>query len=400
MLSRHGARFPTAKKSRAYAALVDKIHESVRAYRGSYAFLKDYEYSLGANDLTQFGENQMVDAGIKFYDQYRHLARDVVPFVRASGSERVIRSGELFNRGFHGAKSLDPHARKDQTAPVINLVIPEGAEWNNTLDAGSCPVFEDGPSGAAQTEFLRVFAPSIVEKLTTNLPGVSLTLTEAALFMDLCPFETVAETEEAVPSSLSPFCTLFSEVEWQAYDYYQSLGKYYGHGGGNPLGSTQGVGYVNELIARITRSPVTDHTSVNQTLDSTPSTFPLDAVLYADFTHDNSMTSIFDAFGLYNGTKALSTSQVQSAAGEDADGYSSSWTVPFAARAYFELQKCAAADGPEEEFVRVLVNDRVVPLHGCQVDGLGRCKKEEWIDGLEFARNGGHWGACHNPSSS
>ena len=60
---------------------------------------------------------------------------------------------------------------------------------------------------------------------------------------------------------------------------------------------------------------------------------------------DVDQNSIFDAFGLYNGTETLSTSQVQSAAGEDADGYSSSWTVPFAARAYFEVQKCAAADG-------------------------------------------------------
>ena len=50
---------------------------------------------------------------------------------------------------------------------------------------------------------------------------------------------------------------------------------------GDPLGPVQGVGYVNELLARLTGTPVADHTTHNATLP-----FPLDRALYADFTHE------------------------------------------------------------------------------------------------------------------
>jgi len=72
-------------------------------------------------------------------------------------------------------------------------------------------------------------------------------------------------------------------------------------------------------------------------------------------------------------------------------GYSSSWTVPFAARAYFEKMSCV---GVEEELVRVVVNDRVVPLESCGGDELGRCKLSRFVDSLSFAREGGDWGEC------
>jgi hypothetical protein len=41
-----------------------------------------------------------------------------------------------------------------------------------------------------------------------------------------------------------------------------------------PWGPSEGVGYVNELIARLTDSPVVDETSTNTTLDGNAETFP------------------------------------------------------------------------------------------------------------------------------
>ena len=68
---------------------------------------------------------------------------------------------------------------------------------------------------------------------------------------------------------------------------------------GNPLGRVQGVGYVNELLARLTQTPVRDHTQTNRTLDGAPATFPLNRTLYADFSHDNQMAAIYAALGLF-----------------------------------------------------------------------------------------------------
>lgn len=41
------------------------------------------------------------------------------------------------------------------------------------------------------------------------------------------------------------------------------------------IGRARGIGFVNELLARLTSSPVVDSTSTNQTIDSNPELFPL-----------------------------------------------------------------------------------------------------------------------------
>ncbi|KAK2761337.1 hypothetical protein FQN54_001859 [Arachnomyces sp. PD_36] len=389
LLSRHGARYPTEFKTEVYADLISEIQSNATTYHGGFTFLKDFEYSLGADDLTAFGETQMVDSGSTFYQRYKDLAQHTVPFIRASGSDRVIVSAEKFIEGFHTVKKEDPLSMKNDSVPVVGVVISEEPESNNTLNHGTCDEFDSDRylSNYAQELFLNVFAPPIQTRVNANLPGANVTLDSIPYLMDLCSFQTIADTSDA--SKLSPFCSLFTEPEWVEYDYYQSVGKYYGYGSGHPLGPTQGVGFVNELIARLTSSPIRGHASINRTLDEDSETFPLNASMYADFSHDNTMTSIYAALGLYNDTAPLSKTSLQTV--EETKGYSTSWTVPFAGRAYIEKMECS---GEDEELVRVLVNERVVPLHGCEVDELGRCKLDDFVDGLTFARNGGHWGKC------
>jgi hypothetical protein len=101
------------------------------------------------------------------------------------------------------------------------------------------------------------------------------------------------------------------------------------------------------------------------------------------------MTGIFSAIGLYNATSPLSNTSIETTA--QTAGYSASWTVPFAARAYFEKMTCS---GMEEELVRVIVNDRVIPLRNCDADKLGRCTLSHFVDSLTFAVNGGKWDQC------
>ncbi|KAL4867357.1 hypothetical protein BDV12DRAFT_186760 [Aspergillus spectabilis] len=386
VLSRHGARYPTESKSAKYAELISAIQKNVTSFSGKYVFLESYDYVLGADDLTTFGEDQMVDSGVKFYHRYKSLARKTTPFIRASGSDRVVASAEKFIDGFQKAKDKDHHSKGD--AAVVNVVIPETYGFNNTLDHSTCTSFEnDERADEIEANFTAIIMPPIRKRLESDLPGVELSDEEISYLMDMCPFDTMAHTPDG--SELSPFCALFTEKEWVQYDYMQSLSKYYGYGAGSLLGPAQGIGFTNELIARLTQSPVHDHTSTNRTLDSEPATFPLDTRLYADFSHDNNMISIFFAMGLYNDTEPLSQHSVESI--KDMDGYAASWAVPFGARAYFEMMQCKRQ---EEPLVRVLVNDRVVPLHGCAVDRLGRCTLDDWIRGLSFARKGGNWKSC------
>lgn len=391
MLSRHGARDPTASKTEAYAALVDKIQSDVKEFSGPYAFLEDYEYTLGADQLTTFGEQEMVNSGVQFYERYYNLARHVTPFVRSSGEDRVVESAMNWTQGFRAAKMVDRRANHGSAAyPGIDVVIPE-ADYgvNNTLNHALCTAFENGTysevADDAEHTWAEVFAQPIRAQLNNDLPGANLTTQETIYLMDLCPFNTVA----SATGKISDFCHLFAKEEWHQYNYYETLDKWYGYSHGNPFGPAQGIGFASELIARMTDKPVTDVASVNSTLDDDPGTFPFGRKLYADFSHDNDMTAIFAALGFYNGTTNFPNTTVVEAA--DANGYSAAWTVPFAARAYFEKMRCR---GHDEELVRVVMNDRVVPLEQCRGDELGRCALSAWIDSLGFARSGGNWNQC------
>jgi hypothetical protein len=391
VLSRHGARGPTAFRTTWYNKTIQQIQKNVKSFTGDYTFLQEYVYTLGADQLTTFGEQEMVNSGIKFYNRYECLTKQFSPFLRSSSQTRVVESAQNFSQGYHQALLADRNATAKDTYPYPITVIGEGNGSNNTLNHGLCTEFENGTDSHiaddAQAKWRAIFTPPITTRLNHNLRGANLSPAQTIYMMDLCPFNTVASETGAI----SPFCALFTVDEWHQFDYYQSLGKYYGFGNGNALGPTQGVGFANELIARLTNKPVVDHTSTNHTLDSSNSTFPIGPghVLFADFSHDNDLTTIFSALGLYNATAPLSNTSIETTA--QTAGYSASWTVPFAARAYFEKMTCR---GMKEELVRVIVNDRVIPLQTCGADQLGRCTLDKFVESLTFAMEGGKWDQC------
>jgi hypothetical protein len=385
-LSRHGARDPTSSKTLAYSALVASLKSKVETFTNKYAFLNDYEYTLGADQLSILGQQQMVNSGIKFYERYKELAQHTVPFIRTAGQERVVNSAYNWTQGYHQAIQDDKNPGKD-VFPLNIEVIPEGADYNNTLSIDNCNAFSSDPGDEAQYKWANIFLPPILARFKADLPEAELEDYDIIYLMDLCPFNTVASPT----GQISDFCTLFTDIEWKQYDYFQTLGKYYGYGAGNALGPTKGVGYVNELIARMTNSPVKDETTTNHTLDKDQKTFPIGKkyTLFADFSHDNDMINIFSAFGLYNTTERLSNSTFESP--EMTNGFSASWVVPFAARAYFEKLQC---EGQKEEMVRIIVNDRVMPLKSCGGNSQGLCKLSKFVESLSFARNGGLWDKC------
>jgi hypothetical protein len=276
VLSRHGARDPAAAKTVEYSRLISRIKSNVKNFTGDFAFIANYTYTLGADQLTLFGQQEMVASGVKFYQRYQDLTRNSTPFFRSSGEARVVKSAENFTQGFLQAKTADSSSTSKDAFPYPLLVISEASGINNTLSHSLCTAFETNPAittigkNATKT-FLSLFAPKITARLNTALPGANLSDPDTLNLMDLCPFNTVASPTV----TLSPFCALFTPAEWASYSYLQSLSKFYTFGPGNPLGPTQGVGFANELIARLTNSPVVDQTSTNATLDGNNATFPL-----------------------------------------------------------------------------------------------------------------------------
>jgi hypothetical protein len=152
---------------------------------------------------------------------------------------------------------------------------------------------------------------------------------------------------------------------------------------GQTLGRVQGVGYVNELLARLTGKPVRDHTQTNHTLDSSPTTFPLDRSIYIDFSHDNTMIAIYTALGLFQQPKHLDPGQP-----DPNRTWLVSKMVPFSGRMAVEKVQCRSGR-TTEDFVRILVNDAVQPLLEFCQGKHGLCELGDFVKSQGYARSDG-----------
>lgn len=65
------------------------------------------------------------------------------------------------------------------------------------------------------------------------------------------------------------------------------LSFWYDSAFGSPVGRIQGLGYIQELVSRLTHTPIEIYnSSTNSTLDGDETTFPLNDILYVDATHE------------------------------------------------------------------------------------------------------------------
>ncbi|KAH9833864.1 phytase [Rhodofomes roseus] len=388
IIQRHGARYPTSGAAARIQAALARLQTATILSDSSLAFVSNYTYTLGENSLVPLGAQESYDAGQEVYTRYPSLVdADRLPFVRASGSERVEQSATNWTAGFAAANS-------GVYVPVLSLVISE--EGNDTLDDASCPQHISSPLPDA---YIDIYAANLTAELNAGAPGANLSNADTHALVTLCMFESVARQER------SAWCDLFAGLDaWDGFEYWADLDKYYGTGYGNALGPVQGVGYVNELVARLTSTPVSDSTSTNRTLDASPATFPLNRTVYADFSHDNLMIPVFAAMGLFP-TDPLDPARANIGAGV----WNVSRMVPFAGRMVVERLACGEgyepADGSadaEGRYVRVLVNQAVQPLAFCGASADGVCGLGAFVDSQAFAKSGGNgtWDACFEAAAA
>ncbi|KAH7909639.1 histidine phosphatase superfamily [Hygrophoropsis aurantiaca] len=385
LLQRHGARYPTASTGEQLQKSVAKLQSADISSDPSLSFLTNFTYALGTDVLVPYGAAQSFDAGQAHFARYGSLINDaMLPFVRASSSERVVESALNWTAGnsgdVNGISSLSfAYASNQRYKPALSVILSESG--NDTLDNSMCP--NAGSSSNETTQWLSVFAPSIADRLNAAAPGANLTNSDILNIMSMCPYETVAN------EAPSPFCDLFSLEEFDSFGYYEDVKDYYGNGYGQQLGPVQGVGYVNELLARLTGQPVQDETQTNHTLDSSPATFPLNRTFYADFSHDNEMISIYSAIGLFLQPHALDPTQPDS---------ERTWIdykmVPFSGRMVTEKLECAGT--LTGDYVRILVSDVVQPLAFCGDTGDGLCALRSFVESQQYARldGEGDWELC------
>jgi hypothetical protein len=184
--------------------------KSVPSYNNpSLNFIKNYTYTLGTEALVPFGAWQSYDAGQSTFVRYNKLfSKKGIPFVRASGSERVIQSATNWTAGFS-------FASQHKYNPPLSVILSESA--NDTLNR-YCDAA--GDSDQQEADWQAVWAPPIVKRLSAAAPGANLTESDIFSLVSLCAFDTVAFARA------SPWCAVFTPAEIAGFEYFGDVSKY------------------------------------------------------------------------------------------------------------------------------------------------------------------------------
>jgi hypothetical protein len=190
----------------------------------------------------------------------------------------------------------------------------------------------------------------------------------------------------------SSFCDLFTYTEWQGFEYSIDLdfaGDDYFQ---SPTGRAVGIGYVEEVLARLTNHTITSATAQdNITLDNNTVTFPLNQSLYFDFTHDTNIAGVLTAFGLTQFAPTLPTSGPP-----PNQQLIVSHIQPFGGRLDIEIinapQPVAAnrtesgltayTSGPATSYIHFIINQRTLPL-GASFPSCGQ-RTDGWCELQKF----------------
>ena len=393
MLHRHGARYPTAGGPP--DVLRDFLAQNPNLrYTGPLAFLNTYKFSVGEELLTPVGRGQLYDSGVKAALLYGKLVADDYAetdahgtpktlFARAGSQQRIVDSGLAWLNGFFGANWTQTTSFEIQIEePGFNTTTaPEFAcrAWNKPGNA---------PGGKMADRWAATYLSDAVLRLRDHFGGATLNASLLFGMQQMCSYDTVA-------FGYSDFCSLFTKQEWLDYEYAWDVKFMNTNGATSPLGKAYGLGWVNELVSRLTRQPWdrATQTSENATLNSDATTFPLDRRFYVDFTHDSTITSVLAALELPHFDETLHVPE--GGKGVDANRhFKTSKVVPFAARFVVEVWNCSSAN---TEMVRFKLNDAVIPLgqySACADRKDGMCPKQDLLKALASRNSHGWWDKC------
>ncbi|KAL1657026.1 hypothetical protein SLS61_000066 [Didymella pomorum] len=424
-LQRHAQRFPTGYFD---DGILDedfgaKVYNFTKAnatakFTGPLAFLNSYQYQMTSKGyLTGIGATTEFQSGVSFWNRYgRTLYNATVgqlqynasyangtarpkPVLRTTSQSRIQNSQISWALGFFGSsfqQTSDPKFSTFANNSLFDVVIiPEGGTENNTLASyDSC--FEDDlqSSDLGDLDLLFQYVPLYIGDATKRMnqyapKGFTFTNNDTYAMQSICAYETGYLGQ-------SDFCKLFTEDEWRGFEQTLDIEYYYDYSFGSPTGRAQGLGYQQELLARLTNQYITSsNSSVNSSITNNASQFPLGRPFYADFSHDDIIISVLTSMSVDYFREAPSLKQYPP---DPNRHFILSHMTPFGGRLITEVIGCNnanptvqhshrtqyypgqygySATNASHKFIRMRLNNGIVPLDTIRT---GEC--EGRTDGL------------------
>ncbi|KAF3916049.1 hypothetical protein ABW21_db0203366 [Orbilia brochopaga] len=425
ILHRHAERFPTRSytdgllnENFARKILNWTTANPAAQFAGPLVFLNTWRYQMAESYLTGIGAITEFQSGVAHWNRYGRILYNATvgqlaynaslkpkPVLRTTGQSRIQNSQINWSLGFFGPSfSETPNpSLANATSAFKVVIIPEDSSQNNTLASyNSCtngkyePLIDMGARNLIN--YVAIYLKGAVDRLQQYAPeGFTFNVNDTYAMQSICAYETGF-------LGASDFCAgLFTADEWAGYETTLDLLMYYDCSFGNPTGRSQGVGYLQELIARLTNQYITrSNSSVNYTLDNNAKDFPLGRPFYADFTHDNTLISMLTAMSFDYFKSPPSLSQFPP---DPPRKFITSRLIPYGARIVTEVVGCSSnnpaavhskrqayyqgqygynASDSTHKFIRMRLNNGILPVASirggaCSDRSDGLCEMQQFL---------------------
>ncbi|KAL1979715.1 hypothetical protein VTN96DRAFT_5259 [Rasamsonia emersonii] len=377
LMSRHAERYPTRSAGGRHLALLTRIKATNTTVNGSLSFLNDWTYFTDdpSRDFEQLtttgpyaGTLEAFTTGVRFRTRYAHLLpKGAKTRFWASDSARVIDTARYFASGLFG---LDWETKGKAELEII----PETLERHtDTLTPGDTCLryIEDTAKGHDYgvnmlTLFQDVYLPAIAHRLVHEQGNHAIgnfSNVEVYSMQEMCGFETIARGS-------SPWCDVFIVEDWEHFEYARDLIHYYRAGPGNPYAGAMGWLWLNATANLLQRGPEA-------------------GTMFFSFVHDGDIAPMLTALNIFPDPKYDPHLPVTHIATDRV--WRMSTVLPMGGRLSFERLTCGK--WPETEpssqtsnFVRININDGVVPLPDCHSGPGGSCPLEQFVERVRKRR--------------
>lgn len=306
------------------------------------------------------------------------------PVLRTTSQSRIHNSQISWALGFFGPsfETVPEPALTDFTNGSLFdvVVITEGGTENDTLASYDACANDNieviGSLGDLDLEgYLPIYLGAATARMNQYAPaGFTFSLNDTYAMQSICAYEMGY-------IGMSDFCTLFTQDEWAGFENTLDTEYFYDYAWGNPTGRAQGIGYLQELLARLQNEYITSsNSSVNSSLTNNANDFPLGRPFYVDFSHDDIIISVLTAMSLDYFREAPSLTQFPP---DESRHFILSKMTPFGGRLVTEVIGCSSPEpvavhnhrtqyyptqygynpaNATNKFIRMRLNNGILPL--------------------------------------
>ncbi|PYI06530.1 acid phosphatase [Aspergillus sclerotiicarbonarius CBS 121057] len=338
MIKRHGERYPASGEGTSIEQALKKVNNTIAGnYNGDLAFLQNWTYFVPSDCYEAetwagpyAGLTDAYNHGQEYRERYGHLwdGESLLPLF-TSDFQRVIETAQKFGEGFFGNDSYS-------TKAALNIISESSSQGADSLTP-TCRKQDDNAQNICNS--MPYYLPQFdaaADRLNAQYQGLNLNWTDVVSLMLMTAYELNTR-------SSSDWIDVFTTDEWVSFSHIWNINFYYCSGPGNSYMRAVGALYINATLTLLNEGPSSGS-------------------LFFNFAHDSNITPIITALGIATPSTPLPTDRVS---------FHSPWKtediVPMGGRLTIERLNCtSSALAPAGTFVRLVLNEAVVPLQECQ----------------------------------